>query len=481
METSQLFFNELTETDTQWIFSKSKEKEFVTKEIMFNKDVKQHDIIFIIQGLIGSYTGENIKQHPRLIGPGEILNEMLLLEDDPTITYVEAIERTTTLMLDRQVLLEKINEDLGFGTRFYRATAKVATSRLQEVCLQKHELEKDIEQASLTNNIDDFQPLFNITEILKTKLLEVNQKTSKNGQVPNEIKREVYTIFQKFTLLFDEYLGGNCKETEKIRESIGHKIQQEILPYMLLSENGERVYKKPCGYAGDYLSIELMYQNKARGIGALGRVLDRCFLDLVGVNAVRNRCGLLQNEISKVVANSNGEVVYITSMACGPARELFELYKNIDNPKVIKSTLIDLDEDALQFVKEKSEYLSIQKHITMFNENLISLAVGRSSINIVPQDLVYSIGLIDYFSDKYVILLLNYIHKILKPGGKVILGNFHTSNPNKALMDYVFKWKLIHRSEEDMHQLFLQSVFKKECDKIQFEAERINLFAECSK
>jgi hypothetical protein len=36
--------------------------------------------------------------------------------------------------------------------------------------------------------------------------------------------------------------------------------------------------------------------------------------------------------------------------------------------------------------------------------------------------LVYSIGLIDYFSDRFVVSLLDYIHGLLKPGGSAILG-----------------------------------------------------------
>lgn len=97
------------------------------------------------------------------------------------------------------------------------------------------------------------------------------------------------------------------------------------------------------------------------------------------------------------------------------------------------------------------------------------------------QDLVYSIGLIDYFSDKFVVALLNYIYDLLRPGDKVILGNFHPRNPDKAMMDYVLDWNLIHRSEEDMNRLYSASKFVKPCTKIRFEGERIYLFAECIK
>ena len=90
-------------------------------------------------------------------------------------------------------------------------------------------------------------------------------------------------------------------------------------------------------------------------------------------------------------------------------------------------------------------------------------------------------GLIDYFKDRFVIALLDYIYELLKPGGKVILGNFHSNNPAKAFLDHILEWKLIHRTEEDMNRLFAASKFKKPCTGIAFEESGVNLFASCSK
>ena len=90
---------------------------------------------------------------------------------------------------------------------------------------------------------------------------------------------------------------------------------------------------------------------------------------------------------------------------------------------------------------------------------------------------MYSIGLIDYFEDRFVIGLLDAIHDRLRPGGRVILGNFHPDNPTRAVLDHLLDWKLIHRTENDMNRLFEASRFGRPCDEIRFEAERVNLFA----
>ena len=138
---------------------------------------------------------------------------------------------------------------------------------------------------------------------------------------------------------------------------------------------------------------------------------------------------------------------------------------------------MDIDLQALAFVGDLRDRKKLKRQMQVVNANLVYLATGRAKLDIPPQDLAYSIGLIDYFNDSFVIQLLNFVFDRLRPGGRVILGNFHPDNPTKALMDYVLDWKLIHRSEADMNRLFAASKFGRPCDEIRYEAQRINLFA----
>ena len=77
--------------------------------------------------------------------------------------------------------------------------------------------------------------------------------------------------------------------------------------------------------------------------------------------------------------------------------------------------------------------------------------------------------------------LLDWVHSTLRPGGRVIVGNFHPQNPTRAVMDHVLDWKLIHRDEDDMNRLLCASAFGKPCSRILYEAQGINLFAEAVK
>ncbi len=268
---------------------------------------------------------------------------------------------------------------------------------------------------------------------------------------------------------------------EQRKKDLGYLTQLEILPFLLLTEIAERAYSKPRGYAGDYLTILKMYENKGSGSGRVGPLLDRCFLDEPAAKAICNRRGLMREEILEVVQNTGDRVTRVTSLASGPASEIFDVFARLESPSQMKVTVVDLDYQALAFVTERMKHEKLGGQIDPVFGNFIYLATGRKILDIPEQDLVYSLGLIDYFNDKLTIKLINFIFGILKVGGKIILGNFHPLNTTKALMDHVLDWKLVHRTEEDMNKLFSQSLFKSTCTEIRFEDAGVDLFAQCIK
>jgi SAM-dependent methyltransferase len=287
--------------------------------------------------------------------------------------------------------------------------------------------------------------------------------------------------FQALMGSFNALMGATSVHSLQEKEALGTAVQKEFLPFLSLTDTADRFYAKPRGYAGDFLTIAKIYDDKPGGSGRLGPLVDACFLGTPAAAAVRNRRHLLRGLIGDVLDRHPRETTHVTSLACGPAQELFDVYATLDEPARLRTSLIDIDLQALAHVMDKATRHKVDRFMTVFNNNLLYLATGRQTIKLPPQDLIYSIGLIDYFGDKFVVQLLNFAHDHLKPGGSVVLGNFHPRNPNKAFMDHILDWKLIHRDEQDMHRLFGQSKFGKDADAIHFEQEGINLFAQCYK
>jgi SAM-dependent methyltransferase len=278
--------------------------------------------------------------------------------------------------------------------------------------------------------------------------------------------------------MFDRLEGELNKTTI---EPFAELIQAELLPYIQLTEIGERSWSKPRGYAGDYLTIEMVYENRPKGVGRIGPLLDSCLLNRAGVKAVRNRRNLLAREINATLHTAPPGSVQITSLACGPAREIFDVFEQVADKGRLTFTCIDIDEEALVLLKTRCEQLGLSGQIRGLHGNLIYLAMGRQELQLEPQDFIYSIGLIDYFNDDFVVNLMDWIYDKLRIGGRVILGNFHPRNPTKGLLDHVLDWRLIHRTEADMDRLYQRSKFGRPCSRVVFEEEGINLFAECKK
>jgi len=329
-----------------------------------------------------------------------------------------------------------------------------------------------VRHSTLVRAMDEFK-----VAVFKTREAETRKQEASFQQNC----QQTVTCFAALVQELEKQLGDNAPGTAQEKEAMGYKIQQELVPYLLMSNFLNRSYTKPRGYAGDFLTIANIYDDKAIGNGRTGEMLDRFALESSLAKAVKNRRKLLTEEILNTIAAANGKPVHVTIFACGPARELFDVYEQLEDPSLLKATLIDIDPQALSYVSDKTEAFSTPLPMELHQENLVYLALGRRKLNLPPQDLIYSIGLIDYFNDQLVVKLSDYAHQLLKPGGRVIFGNFHPQNTQKAFMDHLLDWKLIHRNEADMDRLFETSAFKKGAESIRFEAEQVNMFATCRK
>jgi len=278
-------------------------------------------------------------------------------------------------------------------------------------------------------------------------------------------------------------LREHVRRATHLEPQIGRYVFRETFAFFAGSANIDRWVAKPRGYAGDFYTIDLMYDDRPDGVGRLGRLIDRWALDLSVVRAVRNRRGLLADAIRGVAARAHraaGERVLVTSLASGPAREILDVLASSDAPS-IHATCIDIDGEAIAVAAERARERRVAEHITFARDNVIRLSRGRGRTSLPPQHLIYSVGLIDYLEDAHVVALLDWIHDRLRPGGSVIVGNMDVTNPDRAFMDHILEWRLIHRTADDLRALFARSRFGDAQVDVQMEAERINLFACCTR
>jgi CRP-like cAMP-binding protein/SAM-dependent methyltransferase len=468
----------LPEYVLHWIVQRGTERHLKEQEVLLTEGELNDSLFIVLDGHFGSYASgsSRVVEH---FAAGSVVGESSYFTDLASPATVIAEEPSLVLDISHDLLASKLEHDAAYAADFYRALMTVVADRLHNTSRRLYASEsalmadqsRDPIVRKAQGEIDAFKKL----------MVSLDKEGIKNGSIAEGSYGTFMTSARGLLATCREVLGASSTLSEGTKSQIGATLQHEMLPYVLTTETADRFYSKPRGYAGDYLAIQKIYDNVPGGTGRLGPLVDRLFLDIEPSRAVRNRRTLLADEIvSTVNAKADGPV-NVMCMASGPAMEVFDAFARLQDKNRLRVTLLDIDLQSLAYVDEIRAKRNLTANITLINENLIALYLGRSKTKVPPQDLIYSIGLIDYLNDRLVNKVLAYSHENLAPGGRVILGNFHPRNPAKEFMDYVLEWNLIHRTEADMNRLFEHSVFGRPCSRIQFEALGINLFAECTK
>ncbi len=299
--------------------------------------------------------------------------------------------------------------------------------------------------------------------------------------IKEEHRETCFQILDSFNERLQE--AGTLLQDSSVEDYVWGFVFKEIFPYFMRSRFAERVYFKPKGYAGDFLMIEMLYNNIPDGDGKLGKLVDHWCLGTSPAKAVRGRRVLLRNLIKKFCERkrrTQNDPIRILNMGCGANRELFDFFSECDYTDKIQATCVDADEGALDFT---NRYVNIFPHratVRMLQDNVVKWGLGRDKFNYGKQDIIYSSGLTDYLEKKVFQTLVSRCYEYLNPGGVLIIGNFGPNNPHRNFMDYIIHWKLIHRSEETLRELFAETPFGSKV-RIISEPETVNLFAVAQK
>ena len=153
------------------------------------------------------------------------------------------------------------------------------------------------------------------------------------------------------------------------------------------------------------------------------------------------------------------EKLRILSVACGPAREIQDILLSPDDCKKLHFTFLDQDRHALyeaaKMVNETEKNLDTKIEAHYLNDSVRTmLATPRLKNEWGQFHFIYSMGLFDYLTPPVASAVFGKLYQLLSPGGEMVLGNFHTSNPSKYYMEYWCDWALFHRTETEFVNMF---------------------------
>lgn len=467
-------FEHLRAEDTQWILASAELKTISANSLLVREDDPSDSIFFIADGLFEVYVLADLMGQIKVgqLGPGEVIGEISWLDRKPVSASVRAAETSSVIALSTAMLDRKLAEDEGFAARLLRGIATLTAERLRKTTAQVRRAEWAAGQRTTAGGNAESGSLLDKIEKLKAVVATIGA-TGDSEPIPEAQTAEVRKAVA-------ELEGIIALHGVKRVSGLADVLQAELLPLIRLSQIGDRLYTKPRGYGGDFQTIEMIYDSAPAGTGRAGALIDGCVRNLAALKAIRNRRRLLTAEILSSYGAA-AKAFHVASLACGPAREVFDVLERAGDTSRLQVSCIDIDREALGHVEALCRQHKAADRVRTHHGNLIYLATGQQELHLEPQDLIYSVNLIDYLSDEIATTLINWIHDRLRPGGRVLLGNFHPRNPTRGLMDHVLDWHLTHRDEGDMNRLLQGSKFGRRCTRVMFEDDGVDLFAECRK
>lgn len=354
-------------------------------------------------------------------------------------------------------LVWKRNLDDGassYGVEFIdlKETQK-AELRKELVKAQCHKLLSKIKDAETRNIITNFF-LKDILEYINDVIKLIPQMSLRNSY-SETIEKKLEHLNTQFLLTgySAEQLLSDKRNRQKIKESFRQLIGSWVYKSVIM----KRAFDKPRGYPGDYKMLEIVYDNKplSKGVGAY---FDNYFLRNPYAVAVRIR----KDRLREMLLSFLDEIklkhgVSILNIACGSCREIKELFPHLRIKSDITINCLDWDEEALQFSRDSLLPISPKNvHFNFIREDVLS--IGKEGSLVKPlgkQDLIYSIGLIDYLPDRILSKLIYALYQLLPKGGKLILTH---KNKEKTFPpvppDWFCDWKFVPRNKNEVIELF---------------------------
>lgn len=330
----------------------------------------------------------------------------------------------------------------------------------------------DTQKAALRNELIKAQIKGLLNEIKNTKVREdvsnfflkdmLEYVNEINKVITHLLKDDVYSeaIDERLTHLNNQIvLKGYCLEEllsdkiimQKVRDSFRHLIGVWAYKSPIM----KRAFEKPRGYPGDYLMLEAVYDNRPSTKG-IGFYFDKYFLNNPYAVAVRCRKDKLREILKKEIQSSSLKTIKIFDIACGSCREIKELSQSLFKDKVVVFTCLDWDEEALVFSRQAVKDFPSNAKFNFIKEDIMNLIKDHNLINSFDkQDLVYSIGLIDYLPDRVLKKLIYALYQLLKKDGRLILTHKNREKTFPPIPpDWFCDWKFVPRNKEEIIKLF---------------------------
>jgi len=287
-------------------------------------------------------------------------------------------------------------------------------------------------------------------------------KTSVQRAIIDSEGRKFIKFFHETVEELNSIVAGFSQEEH---QQHGYYFRKQLWNFIMCCALMTRTNLKPRGYAGDSAMMKMIYLDDFQGETTFCKLMQEYTIKVPAAQSVRNRRTLIMDmlhKFSRTHCLARQEKIKILSIACGPAFEIEDILRSPDEFEKYHFTLLDQDpralKDAAEFVSDIEKKFDASACIDYVNTS-VRLMLGKTPFKNDPGKFhfIYSMGLFDYLSTPVATAIINKLFQLLVPGGKLVVGNFHVSNPSKHFMEYWGDWHLIHRTEQEFKNLLSES------------------------
>lgn len=307
----------------------------------------------------------------------------------------------------------------------------------------------DVDMRSLAGK--KYYNFFKKIGILKKELKIIEYKILKN--IPGNYEAKLKKILDSF------FIAANNLEAEvndkSVLENFKKIFRYQLKDYLFQSDLLKYAFLKPKGYPGDYDAIEAIY-DKIPISKDLGYFLDKYFLEVDYVQAVRDRKNRMKKILHDFIENNEKHVIRILNIACGSCREIRELIEEGFSPKKkVIFYLVDQEKKALEFSKNALKNASKNFIFKFVADNILNFIESPDYMRkkYGKQDLIYSIGLADYLPDSILGPLIKYSFNLLSKKSYFLIAHKNVFEYASPVSEWCADWNFIPRKSIDLKKL----------------------------
>jgi CRP-like cAMP-binding protein len=119
---------QLTDEDVDWLASVGERREVPVGTLLVEKNQPVEWVSIVLSGRFSLWGAAG----SGIVGAGEMIGEISFIDSIPPSADVVASEDSTVLAVPHAALRERLQADLAFAARFYRAVAMMVVERLRD-------------------------------------------------------------------------------------------------------------------------------------------------------------------------------------------------------------------------------------------------------------------------------------------------------------------------------------------------------------